>query len=71
MNNKNSRTWLITLSLVASMCAAGWAQTPEKQSGTDRKQAADVSGTWSGTLYPKNSNVRPFSITIVVTRDPH
>jgi hypothetical protein len=29
----------------------------------------DVRGTWSGTFFSKHSNVEPFTMTVVITRD--
>lgn len=72
MNDKSFRTCFVALLLLTALAMPGFAQNPEKQPGIEGKQpAVDVTGTWSGTLYPKNSNVTPFSITIVVSRDPH
>lgn len=72
MNERKSRLWFVTLFLSLALSLPAFAQNPDRQPGAEGTQpAVDVSGTWSGTLYPKNSKVAPFSITVVVTREPN
>ena len=33
--------------------------------------AIDVAGTWSGTFFSSYPDVAPFTMTVVITRDPH
>lgn len=70
ITEKTISTCLVTLLLCVAVAVPALGQSAERQSGTEHRQSVDVSGTWSGTLYPKNSNVTPFSITIAVTRNP-
>jgi hypothetical protein len=53
-------TVLFSLTLRVGLLSAG---TPSE------KNAADVRGTWSGTLYSKHSNVVPFTITVEINPD--
>src|SRR5215467_11221719 len=44
-------------------------QTALPPAGSARPAAADVRGTWSGTFFPKHSNVAPFTMTVVINSD--
>jgi hypothetical protein len=37
--------------------------------GSAQSTAVDVRGTWSGTFFPKHSNVAPFTMTVVINPD--
>ena len=69
-----SKMFFRDLTLVAFlliMPVAIVAQADHKQSsGAANAQApVEFNGTWSGTFFPKHSNVAPFTFTVVVSRD--
>jgi hypothetical protein len=64
---------LLILIGAAYLCASSPANAQGKQvttaAGGTQQPAADVRGTWSGTLFPKHSNVVPFTLTVVISPD--
>ena len=68
-----SRFLLMTLigagySYVSNPVDAQSKQAPSP-AGSASQLAADVRGTWSGTFFPKHSNVAPFTMTVVISPD--
>jgi len=63
--NKSSSSWAMALMLIVMTGALGSAQTPNKPDA----KPPEVTGTWSGTMFSKHSNVAPSTITIVINRD--
>jgi len=64
----NLTTFLIIA--VASTCilsVMGSAQAGDQRGS--QASYVDVQGTWSGTFFSKHSNVAPFSMTIVISKD--
>jgi hypothetical protein len=51
---------------VSSPADAQSKQAPSASSSAPQP-AADVRGTWSGTFFPKHSNVAPFTMTVVIS----
>jgi len=63
---------LMTMMRAGDLCASGQTDTVRNQPTADSTQAAtDVTGTWSGTFYSAHANVAPFTMTVVISRDPH
>ena len=58
---------LLSLSLLITTMGATYAYASNPANAQSKQ--ADVRGTWSGTLFPKHSNVAPFTITVVITPD--
>ncbi|HKS75403.1 MAG TPA: hypothetical protein VJQ82_19500 [Terriglobales bacterium] len=58
---------LLTMMPAVSVCAAG--QKGSSTPGAAQQAAADVRGTWSGTLFSKHANMPAFTITIVIASD--
>src|SRR5215472_12286180 len=54
-----------------SLCAGSptdeHGKQPDSAAGSAQQAVTDISGTWSGTLFSKHSNVAPFTITVVIT----
>jgi hypothetical protein len=68
-NNLVSSFLLIIVICAGSLCASSPA---EANSGpTSAAGATDVRGTWSGTFFPKHTNVAAFTITVVISQDAH
>jgi hypothetical protein len=57
----------LALSLVALSVAQG--QAVSAGDSAQKPAAADVKGVWSGTLYSKQPNVMPFTITVEINPD--
>jgi hypothetical protein len=55
---------LITVIGAGSLCASSPVDAKSGQAA-----AADVTGTWSGTFFPKHANVAPFTMTVVINQD--
>ena len=66
---------LLVIIATAYLCPSSLANAQSKQAtsavGATQRPGADVTGTWSGTLFPKHSNVAPFTITVVINPDSH
>src|SRR6266700_720082 len=58
---------LLSLSLLITTMGATYVYASNPANAQSKQ--ADVRGTWSGTLFPKHSNVAPFTITVVITPD--
>ncbi len=58
-----------TTPLYAAGPADGQMQQTKSATGFAQRPAADVKGTWSGTLFSKHNNVAPFTITVVINPD--
>ena len=81
MTTKNVSTHPSLLSLLLLMatigaayvygCVPAEAQSKEAitSAGATQPGTADVKGTWSGTFFPKHSNVTPFTMTVVIAPD--
>ena|SRR5215467_3293491 len=69
--SKNFEHVFLTLLMMAVMCgvAAGQTGNGDLTKHADPKNTPDVTGTWSGTFYSKYSDMPPFTITLVITRD--
>ena len=69
--------WLLLLTITGALylSAPSISHAQGKPStapaGTALQAPAEVRGTWSGTLFPKHSNVPPFTITLVISPDAH
>jgi hypothetical protein len=55
--------------LYFSTPAEAQGKQPAPPAGSAQPAAADVRGTWSGTFFPKHSNVAPFTMTVVINPD--
>jgi hypothetical protein len=66
------RSLLLTLTTLGSVHAFGATQ-PQHKSATSsvstEQSALDVKGTWSGTFFSRHSNVRSFTLTVVINAD--
>jgi len=67
--------WLLVSITGAVFLSPTFAQTQNKTSTISARAMqgvpAFVTGAWSGTLFPKHSNVPPFTITVVIGPDVH
>jgi hypothetical protein len=59
---------LMTLINAGSLHASSSADAKSAQAPA-AVRAIDVTGTWSGTFFPKHTNVAPFSMTVVISQD--
>lgn len=68
-----SMLFLGTLLMVGSSGVVRLYGQEQKNSTSSPKSkqnpAADVKGVWSGTFFPKHSNVSPFTMTVVINPD--
>ncbi len=55
----------LLLTVVVGACS-GYATC---QTDGNAQPPKDITGTWSGTFYPKHKNVAPFTITVLIDRD--
>src|ERR1700685_233510 len=65
---------LVGIFLLFTLISAGSLvrPTPPHANSPQAPTAAgqiDVTGTWSGTFFPKHANVAPFSMTVVISQD--
>ena len=67
-NNLVSSLLLITVIGAGSLCGASPAQAKSGQA-TSAAGATDVTGTWSGTFFPKHANVASFTMTVDINQD--
>jgi hypothetical protein len=58
-----------TAYLCASSPAKAQGNQPTTAAGATQQPASEVTGTWSGTLFPKHANVAPFTLTVVINPD--
>ena len=64
---------LTTVMRADSLCAPsltdGRSMQPTSAAGSTQQAATDVKGKWSGTFFSEDSNVAPFTITVVINPD--
>ena len=63
---------LLAVMGAAYFCAPGPADAQSKKAtpaASTQQPAAEVKGTWSGTFFSKQSNVAPFTMTVVIGPD--
>jgi len=65
--------WLLMLIAEVLYLAPAVAQNQNRPStisnGATQKVPTELTGAWSGTLFPKHSDVAPFTITTVISPD--
>ena len=64
-------SWLLVLSIMGAVyVCSDFANAQNRAStipaGATSPASIDLRGAWSGTLFPKHSNVAPFTITVVI-----
>lgn len=59
---------LLMAATVAYLCVPTAVDAQSKDAATPQS-APDIAGTWSGTFFPKHSNVAPFTMTVVISAD--
>jgi hypothetical protein len=60
---------LITMVEAGSLYAARSADDQNNASSSAQKTETDFTGTWSGTLFSRHTNVAPFTMTVVISSD--
>jgi len=55
--------------LYAPSPAGAQSRQPTSAAGSTQQPATQISGTWSGTFFSKDSNIAPFTMTVVMNPD--
>ena len=75
----SSRVLFLSLLLLMPMMGAAYlyapspagaqSRQPTSAAGSTQQPATRISGTWSGTFFSKDSNIAPFTMTVVMNPD--